>query len=172
MSEKEITIRDVAELCGSGRFRARVRSGGEIIMEDLQTGAWVNLSSVQSDSLPRQAEAGQRETDGNRGLRKSFTDDQGPYRGFLMVKCEVCGKIKGFCAKRETYSYRCDSCGGITLLEKLRPMHMKCKCGKEYTYKTNLTDQTVTYPCVTCHAPVDMELNWRGTTYVTITERG
>ena len=56
--------------------------------------------------------------------------DQGPYRGFLIVQCEECGAIKAFCAKHETYGYKCGECGHETPLEKLRPLFMHCKCGK------------------------------------------
>ena len=95
--------------------------------------------------------------------------DQGPYRGFLLIRCEECGEVKGYCAKRETYSFRC-KCGHETPLEKLRPMFVKCKCGKEFRYKTNLTDQRYTHTCLDCGSPVDLEVNRRGTAYVTIGE--
>ena len=69
--------------------------------------------------------------------------DQGPYRGFLIVQCEECGAIKAFCAKHETYGYKCGECGHETPLEKL----------------------------LACKAPVDLELNSRKTAYVTVGER-
>lgn len=50
-------------------------------------------------------------------------EGQGPYKGFLLVVCEECGEIRAFCAKRETYSFRCDECGHETALENLRPMY-------------------------------------------------
>lgn len=37
------------------------------------------------------------------------------YKGFLMIKCEKCGEIKGFCAKTPISEYRCQ-CGGKTKL--------------------------------------------------------
>lgn len=98
-------------------------------------------------------------------------DQQGPYRGFLMVKCEDCGEIRGFCAKKETFSSRC-LCGCETVLEGLRPLFLHCKCGADFRYKTNLQDATVTVPCLNCGAPVDMELNGRATAYVTVGVRG
>lgn len=97
--------------------------------------------------------------------------DQGPYRGFLIVQCEECGAIKAFCAKHETYGYKCGECGHETPLEKLRPLFMHCKCGKSFSYKTNLTAERVTHTCLACKAPVDLELNSRKTAYVTVGER-
>lgn len=94
-------------------------------------------------------------------------DGQGPYKGFLMIECEERGAVKAFCAKRETYGFKC-SCGHETPLENLRPLFMHCKCGKSFRYKTNVTAQTITHTCLNCKAPVDMELNSKGNAYVTV----
>lgn len=93
--------------------------------------------------------------------------DRGPYKGFLLIECEECGAVKAFCAKRETYGFKC-SCGHETPLENLRPLFMHCKCGKSFRYKTNVTAQTITHTCLNCKAPVDMELNSKGNAYVTV----
>ena len=61
--------------------------------------------------------------------------------------------------------------GHETPLEKLRPLFMHCKCGKSFSYKTNLTAERVTHTCLACKAPVDLELNSRKTAYVTVGER-
>lgn len=95
---------------------------------------------------------------------------QGPFRGFLMIKCDECGEVKAYCARHDTYGFRC-KCGHETPLERLRPMYMKCKCGKEFRYKTNLQESRYTHTCMDCGSPVDMEINSRGTAFVTIGER-
>lgn len=89
------------------------------------------------------------------------------YRGFLLIKCEKCGAVKGFCAKNPITRHRCN-CGHETPLRDLRPAHLKCKCGQQYKYRTNMSEQTFTYNCLNCGGPVDMELNKRETAYVTI----
>lgn len=91
-----------------------------------------------------------------------------PYKGFLMIKCEECGEIKGFRAKKETYSFRCDKCGHRTALYDLKPMYLNCECGGRFRYKTNITDQRVTRECINCGQPVDMEINKRGTAYISM----
>lgn len=90
------------------------------------------------------------------------------YKGFLLIKCEHCGEIKGFCAKIPASRNACSKCGKITELHDLKPLHLKCKCGSEFTYHTNITDDAFDYPCLNCGSPVDLELNKRGDTYVTV----
>lgn len=104
-----------------------------------------------------------------RGPQRASQDEEPgeEYRGFLLIKCEKCGTVKGFCAKNPITRYRCD-CGHETPLHDLRPAHLKCKCGQWYKYRTNISEQTFTYNCLNCGGPVDMELNKRETAYVTI----
>lgn len=91
------------------------------------------------------------------------------YKGFLLIKCEHCGKLKGFCAKTPIREYSCE-CGGKTELHDLKVAHLNCKCGNHYKYKTNITEERFDYKCLNCGSPVDMELNSRRNTYVTITD--
>lgn len=91
------------------------------------------------------------------------------YKGFLLIKCEHCGKIRGFCAKTPITEHRCE-CGGRTKLHDLKSAYLKCKCGGQYKYKTNITDETFEYNCLNCGSPVDLELNGRRNTYTTITD--
>ncbi len=89
------------------------------------------------------------------------------YKGFLMIKCEKCGTVKGFCAKTPISEYKCE-CGGKTKLHGLKMVHLHCKCGSHFKYKTNIADERFEYNCLTCGSPVDLELNSRRNTYVTI----
>lgn len=89
------------------------------------------------------------------------------YKGFLLIRCEECGKLKGFCAKQPMSEYRCD-CGHTTELHALKAAHLKCKCGSSFTYNTNITDEQFDYPCLNCGSPVDLALNRRRDTYITV----
>ena len=80
------------------------------------------------------------------------------YKGFLLIKCRECGELKGFCAKERTKQYRC-SCGGVTPLEHLHPAFLRCECGKNWKYRTNITDPIIEYNCLECGAPVDLFYN-------------
>ena len=103
---------------------------------------------------------------------KKIDKEQGPYKGFLLLRCDECGKVGAFCTKHEIYGYRCRACGYETPLENLRPAHLNCKCGKNFNYRTNLTDRIISHNCIICQAPVDMELNKKQTAYVTIGKEG
>lgn len=96
---------------------------------------------------------------------------EGPqlYKGFLLVKCEKCGKLRGFCAKAPTSYSKCE-CGHRTELRDLKPAYLKCKCGSVFKYKTNVSEEVFDFPCLKCGNPVDLQLNKRGNAYVTIGE--
>ena len=166
---EDIKVRDIWAACQAGKLRAYTDGPG-IWLEDTETKEAVLLVTRAAQAAPGGRNSrvermfGGRETWSTPGA----DDGQGPYKGFLLVVCEECGEVKAFCAKRETYGFRCDHCGHETPLENLRPMYMHCKCGKSFRYKTNATAQTITHNCLDCKAPVDMELNKRGTAYVTI----
>ena len=134
------SISDVRRMCQRGAFRAYVQ-GGKVFLEDTATGQVVPLNGENSQANTERRAAPHREDRrGSRvermfGARDTWKSadpdaDQGPYRGFLIVQCEECGAIKAFCAKHETYGYKCGECGHETPLEKLRPLFMHCKCGK------------------------------------------
>lgn len=134
------SISDVRRMCRRGAFRAYVQ-GGKVFLEDTATGQVVPLNGESGPAnTERRAVPHREDRRGSRvermfGARDTWKSadpdaDQGPYRGFLIVQCEECGAIKAFCAKHETYGYKCGECGHETPLEKLRPLFMHCKCGK------------------------------------------
>lgn len=88
------------------------------------------------------------------------------YKGFLLIECDACGKVRGFYAKYPQSVYHCQ-CGCQTILKNLRPMFPKCaKCGNTFKYMTNITKQEHTYNCLDCGSPIDMVLNKSGSAYV------
>lgn len=164
-----IKIRDVRKLCQNGAMRAFAKGGG-IFLEDTATGDCVRLGNRAAQ---KNAEKISVERVSGGLVMKSTNhadDDQGPYKGFLLIQCEECGEVKAFCAKKEVYGFKC-SCGCETALEKLRPVFMHCKCGKTFRYKTNMTQDTYSHTCISCEAPVDLELNKKRTAYVTVGDR-
>lgn len=105
-------------------------------------------------------------------VSEKIEDGQGPYKGFLLVRCEKCGKVKAYCQKRETFVFKCE-CGNETLLEGMIPMHLNCKkCGSKFLYKTNIKNSTYIHTCIKCRSPVKMHVNRRGTAYVTFKKEG
>jgi ribosomal protein S27E len=93
------------------------------------------------------------------------------YKGFLLIQCEDCGKIRGFYARQPQTKFYCD-CGNETDLSGLRPLFLHCKkCGDSFKYMTNATDEHLTYECLHCGSPADLELNKRGDAYVTVSDR-
>lgn len=90
-------------------------------------------------------------------------------RGFLYVQCEACGNVKGFLARHALKYHQCE-CGHKTELHGLRFAHVKCKCGKDFDYVTNLQSD-FTIDCLSCGSPVDMELGAKGTAFVTVGQK-
>lgn len=89
------------------------------------------------------------------------------YKGFLLIECEDCGKLRGFYSKYPTAAYYC-TCGHATPLRELRPAHLHCKCGSSFKYMTNVRKSSFSYSCLDCGAPIDLELNKSGTAFVTV----
>ena len=95
--------------------------------------------------------------------------DKVEYKGFLFLKCEECGKFKGFMPKSPINKYRCD-CGHTTHLKDIRAMRVECKCGASFKYLTNSKDNVISIDCYNCGSPVDLEYHERKKEYVTIKE--
>ena len=93
------------------------------------------------------------------------------YKGFLLIRCDRCGKLRAFNARNPISEYRCSECGAITPLPDLKMAYMDCTCGAHFKYKTNETAMEIRYNCLDCGKKVKMNLNSRGTTYVTARPR-
>lgn len=93
-------------------------------------------------------------------------DDRG-YKGFLHIKCEKCGTIKGYCTSRPLHYHRC-GCRHNTPLVDLATVKANCKCGESFTYKTNIVEPYFTMNCLACGSPIELELDGNGTSYVTM----
>lgn len=92
------------------------------------------------------------------------------HKGFLLIKCQHCGKLKGFCAKTPIHTYICD-CGGKTPIQNLVPANASCKCGKTWGYRTNANDEMLEINCIECGSPIDMIWNARRGIYATLQDR-
>lgn len=132
--------------------------------------SWPNATAAATPSQDKpKAEAEETE---DTGPEASFS--RRAVKGFLIVECENCGQTREFCSRAEITSNRCHSCGHVTTLDKtyMRPAYAKCKCGREFKYQTNATGDAITINCIACGSPIDMQLNGRGTAYVTLRDAG
>jgi DNA-directed RNA polymerase subunit RPC12/RpoP len=102
---------------------------------------------------------------GDRGGVPMWND--GAYKGFILAKCENCGKVKGVCFREPQKDYICAECGKKTPLHDLKPAYLHCSCGGDFHYKTNITDSTFEYACMDCGKPVELIINKTRTAYVT-----
>lgn len=89
------------------------------------------------------------------------------YKGFLYIKCEKCGSVKGFFTRTPIKKNRC-RCGHETELRGLKPLYVNCKCGANFKYQTNLTDNVASIDCINCGSPVDLEYHDKKGVYSTI----
>ena len=96
----------------------------------------------------------------NRGCVSSPDEEGEPkkYKGFLLIKCQHCGEVRGFNSRNEISSYKCD-CGGETPLGKLIPLTALCECGKRWRYLTNLTQDSYELNCIHCGSPIPVFFN-------------
>lgn len=91
------------------------------------------------------------------------------YRGFMYMRCPECGEIKGFNMKNESDYFHCSNCGKRIILEKpLVPLFVRCECGRQFRYLTNLTEMAFDIPCLECGAPVAVQWNDKKEVYETI----
>lgn len=94
-----------------------------------------------------------------------------PVKGFILSKCPRCGAIKSFFARDCTTYNRCRECGCEYTLDgkKMIPIFSKCPaCENTIKWRTDLTGDAIELNCKKCGSPIDLELNGKGTAYVTI----
>ncbi len=91
------------------------------------------------------------------------------YKGFMLMKCEHCGKVRGYCAKDEQNKYICISCKKATAFkDDIKRLYMNCKCGTISVYWTNITDNVTEIDCIECGAPVAVKYNDKKNVYETL----
>lgn len=92
------------------------------------------------------------------------------YRGFLLIRCEHCGKIRAYCSNYPVTYHKCE-CGHKTDLHDLKPLYANCECGQRSYYRTNIEDPILDVNCISCGAPVAVEWNAKKKRYGTIKEQ-
>jgi len=92
--------------------------------------------------------------------------DQG-FKGFLYIRCESCGKGRGFCAKEPTKSHRC-SCGHETELKDLVTLWVRCDCGRQFKYLTNMDGYLFDIVCIDCGRAVSVKWDRVKRSYETV----
>lgn len=109
-------------------------------------------------------------------IRAGGTDarngENGLYWGPMFIRCKECGHTKAFW-KRKAYpisEFICNECGAVTQLVGLKMAYLKCECGRELRYRTNLDAPVITVNCLYCETPVDLKLNYKGSAYVTLND--
>lgn len=91
------------------------------------------------------------------------------YKGFLYLKCEKCGSVKGFHSKKPIEGYHCFSCGTDNPFnERLVSVFVKCECGESFHYKTNMKEDVFDMNCLACGSPVAVKWNGKKEVYDTI----
>lgn len=89
------------------------------------------------------------------------------YKGFLYIKCQKCGEIKGYCTKYPLKYHQC-ACGAKTELVDLVPLYISCECGRKFKYQTNMTEKQFDIECLDCGAPVAVHWNEKKKLYEAI----
>lgn len=103
-------------------------------------------------------------------LVHSSENDSEQYRGFLLIRCEHCGKIRAYCSNYPVTYHKC-KCGHKTDLHDLKPLYTNCECGQRSYYLTNIEDPMIDVNCISCGAPVAVEWNAKKKSYRTIKEQ-
>lgn len=170
----------VAEYCYARKIGVPLQGMGDFIKEledtaddeEAEPQPETPLSRVERIFGKREtwAEAPKQEPERPATQQEAKQDGKPPIKGFLIIECEDCGETKAFFAKTPVTDQFCSECRHKTPLnyDDLLPAYARCKCGRQFKYRTNARKMNLTVNCINCGAPIDMELNGRGTAFVTI----
>lgn len=125
------------------------------------------LPKADAEIVTQAADAFERLEERYKSIREKAVR-YGPVKGFVICKCEECGKQKAFCSRFPISDFLCE-CGHHTYLANIRNVYAKCKCGRNSKYSTNVDDERLSVNCIACGAPVDTEMACNGD-YLTISE--
>ena len=99
-----------------------------------------------------------------------------PVKGFVILKCPGCGRIKQCFFKAPQGTNLCYDCGTeyVTDYRKMKPAYADCPSCENRTirYMTNLTAEFIEISCNQCGAPIDLELDKQGKAYKTVGKGG
>lgn len=94
------------------------------------------------------------------------------YRGFLLMECGKCGRLKGFNAKEPVTENTCRDCGHVTVLKDVVRADLYCPvCKKTWRYKTNTTQPDLSCACINCGTRMRSRWNKRLRCYLPVTEK-
>ncbi len=138
-------------------------------------GRALNLNVLSQEAEPLDTESEAKVSDNEywrayvdkaNGIKPVAHEDVGRYKGFLYLKCNVCGEVTGFCSAQELAFYRCKKCGKSTLFSTpLKKVYFTCECGRNYSYWTNLTDNMFDINCMNCGMPVTVHYDKKDNCY-------
>ena len=108
-------------------------------------------------------------TPNRKSHRKIRKDLKKPIRGFFYIRCEACGREKGFYTREYLEFHEC-TCGQRNDVLSARLAYVQCKCGYERRYYTNIRDDHFEQICHNCGMPIAMELSYRDGVYYSLVD--
>lgn len=90
------------------------------------------------------------------------------YRGFILYRCQVCGKAYAINAHDPVSSVECKGCGSKVNLHDVVVAELQCpQCGRVWKYQTNEVGADVFVGCIQCGTKMHGEWNAKCRRYVT-----